>query len=123
MIRLDLLKFLEEGDLKKYTREIIIEYAISPQKKLSQNFVVKKALIDEMLKTSEIKADDIIVEVGGGIGTLTYFLLTKAREGEHFHLSLSFCASFRYYGFLFSFSGKNERKMQRMQWKPNQNGF
>ena len=80
MIRLDLLKFLEEGDLKKYTREIIIEYAISPKKKFSQNFVVKKALIDEILKISEIKADDIIIEVGGGIGTLTYFLLTKARE-------------------------------------------
>jgi ribosomal RNA small subunit methyltransferase A len=80
MIRLDLLTFLEEGDLKKYTREVILEYAISPKKNFSQNFVVKKALIDEILKISEIKTEDSIVEVGGGIGTLTYFLLTKARE-------------------------------------------
>ncbi len=80
MIRLDLLKFLAEGNLRKYTHEIILEYAISPKKSFSQNFVVEQALIDEILRISEIKDDDNIIEVGGGIGTLTYFLLTKARE-------------------------------------------
>ena len=78
MISLDLLKYLAEGDLKKYTREIVLEYAITPKKGLSQNFVVKKALIDNILAISEINKDDTIVEVGGGIGTLTYFLLANA---------------------------------------------
>ncbi len=80
MIGLDLLNFLAEGDLKKYTREIILEYAISPKKGFSQNFVVKKALIDEILAIAEITKEDSIVEVGGGIGTLTYYLLINAKE-------------------------------------------
>ena len=80
MIRLSLLKYLEEGDLKTYTREIILEYAIVPKKGFSQNFVVKKALIDEILKIAQISDDESVVEVGGGIGTLTYFLLSKAKE-------------------------------------------
>ena len=80
MISLDLLKFLTEGDLKKYTREIVLEYAITPKKGLSQNFVVKKALVDDILAIAEINRDDTIVEVGGGIGTLTFFLLANAGE-------------------------------------------
>ena len=80
MIRLDLLKFLAEGDLKQYTREIILEYAITPKKGFSQNFVVRKALIDKILAIAEISEDDRIVEVGGGIGTLTYYLLANAGE-------------------------------------------
>jgi len=80
MIRLTLLNFLAEGNLKKYTREIMLEYAITPKKGFSQNFVVKKALIDEILAIADITNDDSIVEVGGGIGTLTYYLLANASE-------------------------------------------
>lgn len=80
MIRLDLLNFLAEGNLKKYTHEIILEYAITPKKGFSQNFVVKKSLINEILAIAEITKDDSIVEVGGGIGTLTYYLLANAGE-------------------------------------------
>ena len=80
MIRLELLNYLAEGNLAKYTREIIQEYAIAPKKGLSQNFVIKKALVDEILKISQISDEESVVEVGGGIGTLTYYLLLKAKE-------------------------------------------
>jgi 16S rRNA (adenine1518-N6/adenine1519-N6)-dimethyltransferase len=75
-----LLNLLAQGNLKKFTNEIILEYAITPKKGFSQNFVVRKALIDEIISIAEITNDDSVIEVGGGIGTLTYFLLENAKE-------------------------------------------
>ncbi|MFW9855931.1 MAG: 16S rRNA (adenine(1518)-N(6)/adenine(1519)-N(6))-dimethyltransferase RsmA [Candidatus Thorarchaeota archaeon] len=59
---------------------MIRKYAISPQKKLSQNFVVKKKVIDAILAGVALKSSDKVVEVGGGLGTLTYFLLNGCTE-------------------------------------------
>jgi 16S rRNA (adenine1518-N6/adenine1519-N6)-dimethyltransferase len=72
--------FLDSGELKKYTNSILAEYAITPKKKYGQHFVVNKSLIDEMLRISDIKEDETIVEIGGGIGTLTYFLLKRSNS-------------------------------------------
>ncbi len=72
--------FLNEGDLSSYTKSIIVDYAITPYKGHGQNFVVKKGLIDEILSAAQIEDDETIIEIGGGIGTLTYFLLGQAKQ-------------------------------------------
>ena len=72
--------FLNEGDLKRYTQSIIAQYAITPHKAHGQNFVIKKELINEILSAANIKEDETVVEIGGGIGTLTYFLLQEAKQ-------------------------------------------
>jgi 16S rRNA (adenine1518-N6/adenine1519-N6)-dimethyltransferase len=72
--------FLNEGDLKRYTQSIITQYAITPHKAFSQNFVIKKDLINKIISVAEIKKDETVVEIGGGIGTLTYFLIQEAER-------------------------------------------
>ncbi len=72
--------FLNEGDLKRYTQSIIAQYAITPRKAHGQNFVINKELINEILSAANIKEDETVVEIGGGIGTLTYFLLQEAKQ-------------------------------------------
>jgi 16S rRNA (adenine1518-N6/adenine1519-N6)-dimethyltransferase len=59
---------------------MITDYAITPYKAYGQNFVIKKELIDEMLASAQIEDDETILEIGGGIGTLTYSLLQKAKD-------------------------------------------
>ena len=70
---------LDSGDLKSYTRSILSEYAVEPKKQYGQNYVIKKALINKILLAAQIDPNDIIVEVGGGIGTLTYYLVKNAK--------------------------------------------
>lgn len=59
---------------------MVREYALSPKKKLGQHFVTKKKLIDNIVSLANIQERDIIVEVGAGIGTLTYYLLSKSNK-------------------------------------------
>ncbi len=54
------------------------EYALSPQKKYGQHFVTNKKLIDQIISLANIEKKDILVEVGGGIGTLTYYLINNS---------------------------------------------
>jgi len=72
--------FLKSGDFKSYTHSILSEYAVEPKRNYGQNFVIKKDLIDQILSVAQINSNDIVIEVGGGIGTLTYFLLNKAKK-------------------------------------------
>ena len=41
------------------------------KKKLGQNFLIDKDVIQTILDTAEIKKDDTVVEIGGGIGFVT----------------------------------------------------
>ena len=59
---------------------MVREYALSPKKKFGQHFVTKKKLIDNIISFADIQERDIIVEVGAGIGTLTYYLLSKSSK-------------------------------------------
>jgi 16S rRNA (adenine1518-N6/adenine1519-N6)-dimethyltransferase len=71
---------LESGDFKNYTHSILSDYAIGPKRRYGQNFVIKKNLIDKIISVAQIGSNDIVIEVGGGIGTLTYFLLKNAKS-------------------------------------------
>lgn len=71
---------LENGNLKKFTETLIHKYAISPRKSWGQNFVIDKSVIDALLVEAKLEETDTIVEVGSGIGTLTYFLLKNCQK-------------------------------------------
>jgi ribosomal RNA small subunit methyltransferase A len=77
---LSFFDYLEKGDLKKYTQTLIQNYAISPRKSWGQNFVINKSVIDALLEEANLREKDIVVEVGCGIGTLTYFLLKNCQK-------------------------------------------
>ena len=72
--------FLKEGNLRSYTQSILTDYAITPHKPYGQNFVIKKRLIEEILSSAQITDDETILEIGGGIGSLTYYLLEEAKD-------------------------------------------
>ncbi len=55
-------------------REILQHYAIKPRKKLGQSFLTDEDAIQKIALTADVQKDDIIVEIGSGIGVLTEYL-------------------------------------------------
>lgn len=60
------------------TKFILKKYNISASKKLGQNFLVDDNVIEKIIEASNISEDDLIIEIGPGLGTLTTKLLENA---------------------------------------------
>ena len=60
------------------TRFIMKKYNIKANKSLGQNFLISKEVVETIVNCSEITKDDLVIEIGPGLGTLTKYLLDKA---------------------------------------------
>ncbi len=58
--------------------DILKKYNITANKKLGQNFLINDDVIENIVKAANIKKDDLIIEIGPGLGTLTKRLLEEA---------------------------------------------
>lgn len=67
------------GDPKK-TIEILNKYHFVFQKKFGQNFLIDTHVLDKIMRAADITKDDLVLEIGPGIGTLTQYLCENARE-------------------------------------------
>jgi 16S rRNA (adenine1518-N6/adenine1519-N6)-dimethyltransferase len=61
-------------------KETIQHYGIKPRKKLSQSFLMDQNIIKKIATAAQITEDDIVVEIGAGIGVLTESLAQQARK-------------------------------------------
>lgn len=61
------------------TREVLERHGFNLKKSLGQNFLVNDAIIGKIVELAEVVEDDVVLEVGPGIGTLTHALLSAAR--------------------------------------------
>lgn len=64
----------------KRTKEIVNKYGFKFSKSLGQNFLIDENIIYKIIHGAEITKDDIVVEVGPGIGTLTQYLAEEAEK-------------------------------------------
>ena len=62
------------------TKFIMKKYNIKANKNLGQNFLVSNDAINQIVNSGEIEKDDLIIEIGPGLGTLTKELLEKAKK-------------------------------------------
>lgn len=60
------------------TRYILKKYNIKANKRLGQNFLINDNVIENIVKAAEVTENDLIIEIGPGLGTLTSKLLEKA---------------------------------------------
>lgn len=65
-------KLLEE------TKTIMKKYGIKANKDLGQNFLINNEVVENIINSSEVSEEDLIIEIGPGLGTLTKELLKKA---------------------------------------------
>ena len=60
------------------TRFIMNKYHIKANKSLGQNFLIDENVVNNIVEGSNISKDDLVIEIGPGLGTLTKYLLEKA---------------------------------------------
>ncbi len=62
------------------TKQIIDKYSFHLKKNFGQNFLIDSHVINKIISASELTKDDLVVEVGPGIGGLTQELAEHAGE-------------------------------------------
>ncbi len=64
----------------KNTIEILQKYQFRFQKKFGQNFLIDTHVLEKIVAAAEVTKEDLVLEIGPGIGTLTQYLCEAARE-------------------------------------------
>ena len=62
------------------TIEILQKYNFNFQKKFGQNFLIDTHVLDKIIGSAEITKDDVVLEIGPGIGTMTQYLACAAKK-------------------------------------------
>lgn len=67
-------------DKLEETKQLLKKYKIKANKSLGQNFLIDGKVIEQILQGSEISENDLVIEIGPGLGTLTNELRKKAKK-------------------------------------------
>ncbi len=65
-------------ELLNETKFLMKKYNITANKSLGQNFLIDEEVILNTIKKAEIAEEDLVIEIGPGLGTLTNYLLRYA---------------------------------------------
>jgi|SRR5690606_10665417 len=60
------------------THTILKKYGLRADKKLGQNFLQDEDALQKIVQAAEISADDVVLEIGPGLGSLTRYLAASA---------------------------------------------
>lgn len=61
-------------------RDLAARLGIRPTKHWGQNFVIDKGTVRRIVRAADVGPDDVVLEVGPGLGSLTLALLPRARQ-------------------------------------------
>ena len=62
------------------TIEILQKYKFNFQKKFGQNFLIDTTVLERIIAAAQITAEDCVLEIGPGIGTMTQYLAESAGQ-------------------------------------------
>lgn len=65
-------------NLVQETKFLMKKYHITANKNFGQNFLIDETTVNAIVESAEISKEDVILEIGPGLGTLTSRLLEKA---------------------------------------------
>lgn len=74
------LKGCNNMNIYDETKFIMKKYGIRANKSLGQNFLVSDETVEKIVESAEISKEDLVIEIGPGLGTLTNELLKKAKK-------------------------------------------
>ena len=61
-------------------KNLFKKYKIYPSKRLGQNFLIKKSVLEKTIEAAELSLEDIVLEIGPGIGNLTQEIAKRAKK-------------------------------------------
>ncbi len=60
------------------TLRILDKYGIHARKKYGQNFLIDRGVVSDIIEASGITKEDCVLEIGPGIGSMTWHLARSA---------------------------------------------
>jgi len=66
--------------MRRIIKKLLQEEGIRPKKKLGQNFLISKRILKEIIKSSQLKPNETVLEIGPGIGILTEELAKRVKK-------------------------------------------
>lgn len=66
------------SNIKEETKFIMKKYGIFANKSLGQNFLIDDEVVENIVVSANLSCDDMVIEIGPGLGTLTAKLLEQA---------------------------------------------
>jgi 16S rRNA (adenine1518-N6/adenine1519-N6)-dimethyltransferase len=67
-----------QGSLSQTTKGLLQKFNFPPKKKLGQNFIIDEAAVERIVLAAELIKEDVVLEIGTGLGTLTKALAQNA---------------------------------------------
>lgn len=67
-------------NLREETEFLLNKYKLKANKNLGQNFLINQQIIDDIVKVANVNEDDLIIEIGPGLGSLTSKLADNAKK-------------------------------------------
>ena len=64
----------------KIVKNLLKSRGIRPLKRLGQNFLINKKILEKIIRTSNLSKNDIILEVGSGVGNLTVEIAKRTKK-------------------------------------------
>lgn len=65
---------------KSGIKKTLKQYNLCPSKGLGQNFLIDKPVIKKIIQVAELKSEDMVLEIGPGLGNLTFELAKKVKK-------------------------------------------
>ncbi len=59
---------------------LLQKYQVQPKKSLGQNFLVDPNGLNKVLQAAKVSTEDTVLEIGAGLGSLTYLLAQQSRQ-------------------------------------------
>lgn len=66
------------GNLYNKTKFMLNKYKLSANKNLGQNFLINDEVVEKIVDSAEVNEEDLVIEIGPGLGNLTEYLLERA---------------------------------------------
>ena len=73
---------------KEYVIKRMTELMINPKKKFSQNFLTSYEVVKESVDSLHLESDDVIIDIGPGLGALTQELLNRGNQVYAYDIDL-----------------------------------
>lgn len=67
-------------NLREETEFLLKQNGLKANKKLGQNFLISESIIEEIVDKANVTKEDVIIEIGPGLGSLTAKLLENAKK-------------------------------------------
>ena len=61
-------------------KKLLQKYNIRPNKRMGQNFLIDKEVLEKIINTADLTKDDTVLEIGSGLGTLTKELAKRTKK-------------------------------------------